>query len=55
MDWRVGRKNKALRNALNRFRNIKDKKQLVLLQERMHEANEYLEKLGKKTKRKWFK
>ena len=54
-DWKLKRKNVALRNSLIRVKNCKDSESLKLLKKRMDEANEYLLKLKNKQKRGWFK
>lgn len=55
MGWRLKRKDKALRNALIRVKNSSDSRSIKLLENRMHEANEYLHKLKCKNKSGWFK
>lgn len=54
-DWKLKRKDRALRNSLIRIKNSKDSESLKLLEKRMHEANEYLTKLKCKQSRGWFK
>jgi len=54
-DWKLKRKDKALRNSLIRIKNCKDSESVSLLKKRMHEANEYLTKLKSKQERGWFK
>ncbi len=54
-DWKLKRKNKALRNALIRVKNKQDLVAINLLKVRMSEANEYLCKLKSKQSRSWFK
>jgi len=54
-DWRLKRKDKALRNSLIRIKNKQDSESVKLLQKRLHEANEYLTKLKCKQSRGWFK
>jgi ppGpp synthetase/RelA/SpoT-type nucleotidyltranferase len=53
MDWRLKRKDKALRNALIRVKN--NKSSVGLLEKRIKEADSYLCKLKKKQERGWFK
>lgn len=54
-DWKLKRKDKALRNSLIRVKNCKDSESIKLLQKRMFEANKYLTKLKSKQKMGWFK
>lgn len=54
-DWKVKRKERALRYSLIRIKNCKDKTSLDLLKKRMKEANAYLKKLKTQQSRGWFK
>lgn len=54
-DWKLKRKNKALRNSLIRLRNSKDAVSINLLEKRIKQANVYLKKLKNKQTRGWFK
>jgi len=55
MDWKLKRKNKALRNATIRIKNCSDSTSAALLARRIKEANQYLTKFKQKQQRGWFK
>ena len=44
-NWKLKRKNMALRNSIIRIKNCKDAESIKLLKKRMSEANKYLMKL----------
>ena len=54
-DYKIKRKEKALRNATKRIANCEDRTSARLLQKRMKEADIYLKKLREKNKGGWFK
>lgn len=53
MDWKLKRKEKALRFAMIRAENCPG--QTATLEKRIMEANQYLAKLKKKQNKEWFK
>lgn len=52
MDWKLKRKEKALRYAMIRAENLG---RTASLEKRIREANQFLENLKKRQNKEWFK